>query len=216
MRDLIDKNSVNKVCISILNCHPENELRQGNSNDTFLGFTGAIWRSQARVKEEYWGVASPVKFSQESSMRRRTAETAQRFNNELTCLLGDLDGSVDINKHWNNIKSSLHTAAEKILGEPKKQNKLWISHETLALIDKRSRAKLSKAKLRREIKKAVRVDKARYYSELTDEVIAADESGNTRKCTLSSRSSDVGPISTDISPTKKKKLKLGQIISRTC
>ena len=70
----------------------------------------------------------------------------------------DLDGSDDINKHWNNIKSSLQTAAEKILGEPKKQNKPWIGHETFALIDKRSRAraKLSKAKLRREIKYGAR------------------------------------------------------------
>ena len=74
------------------------------------------------------------------------------------------DGSEDINKHWNYIKSSLHTAAEKILGEPKKQNKPWISHETLALIDERSRARaeLSKAKLHREIKKTVRADKARF------------------------------------------------------
>ena len=130
-----------------------------------------------------------------------SAETSQRFNNELNCLLGDLDGSGDISQHWNNIKSSLHTAAEKILGEPEKQNKPWISHETLALIDKRSRArtKLSKAKLRREIKKAVRADKARYYSELADEVIAADESGNTRKMySLIKKISGIGPTTTDI------------------
>ena len=72
-----------------------------------------------------------------------SAETSQRFNNELTCLLGDLDSSEDINKHWNNIKSSLYIAAEKILGEPKNQNKPGISHETLALIDKRRQVRLS-------------------------------------------------------------------------
>ena len=154
-----------------------------------------------------------------------SAETAQRFNNEVTCLLGDLDGSEDIIKHWNNIKRSLHTAAEKILGEPKKQNRSWISHETLALIDKRSRArtKLSKAKLRREIKKAVSADKSRYYSELADEVIAADESGNTWKMySLIKKLTGIGPTSTDIlkdesgHTDEKEKSKPGQIISRTC
>ena len=74
-----------------------------------------------------------------------SAETAKRFNNDLICLRGDLFPSKEINKHWNNIQSSLHTAAEKVLGDPKEQNRPWISHETLALTDKRSRIKQSEA-----------------------------------------------------------------------
>ena len=145
-----------------------------------------------------------------------SAETAQRFNNELTCLLGDLDGSDDIIKHWNNIKSSLQTAAEKILCEPKKHNKPWIGHETFALIDKRSRAraKLSKAKIRREIKQCARTKHGTTPSSQTKSSPRM-KVGTLAKCTRSSRSSQASvrlpPIYSKtnvdtISPTKKKKI----------
>ena len=76
-----------------------------------------------------------------------------------------------------------------------------LQSETLALIDKRSRARvrLSKAKLRREIKKAVRADKAQYYSDLAHDDIAAYYSENTRKMfSLIKKLSGIGPTTTDI------------------
>ena len=58
-------------------------IRQGNSNDTFLGFTGATYRSQDRVKE-CWDVASSVNISQESYMRTRKKKiTKLRAQREL-------------------------------------------------------------------------------------------------------------------------------------
>ena len=65
----------------------------------------------------------------------------------------------------------------------------------------------------------MRANKARYYSELADEVIAADGSENTQKMySLIKKLSGIGPTSTDIlktkvdtvSPKKKKKSNLGE------
>ena len=87
---------------------------RATSHNTVLDSDHRMVTASLRLKlKKYTNTTRATRYNVQAL---HSAGTAQRFNNELTCLLGDLDGSDDINKHWNNIKSSLHTAAEKILG----------------------------------------------------------------------------------------------------
>ena len=89
----------------------------------------------------------------------------------------------DVNCCWNGIKEALAKSAEKCIPKKNPIRNPWISPTTLELIVKRNRARTikSKKKISREIKRKVRIDKNRFYESTADDIITADEHGNTRK-----------------------------------
>ncbi|XP_063727221.1 uncharacterized protein LOC134854793 [Symsagittifera roscoffensis] len=94
----------------------------------------------------------------------------RKYQNELKKLLPNEAQEENYDQYWTKLKSAMQEAAEKSIDKPQTRRSAWISAETLQLVKKRSRcrSKQTLATLRKEIKKAVRRDKARYYEALAD------------------------------------------------
>ena len=109
-------------------------------------------------------------------------------------ILGDSD---NIEEHWNKIKGVWRDSCEEVLGRKEKQNKEWITEETLTRMDERKKAKatLNTSKTRaaktaaqeiyteacRVVKRSVKEDKRNYVDGLAQEAQDAAEKGNLRE-----------------------------------
>ena len=113
----------------------------------------------------------------------RTPKVADSFRKELALKLEKLPSGSDVNCCWNGIKEALAKSAGKCIPKKKPIRNPLISPTTLELTVKRKRARTtkSKKKISREIKRQVRIDKNRFYESTADDIITADEHGNTRK-----------------------------------
>ena len=111
--------------------------------------------------------------------------------------LYDEDEGVNIDRHWSHIKEAVNTTCEDILGRRKRQQKDWISAETIRKIQIRkykkeavtsSRTRAAKAAAQKEhtaanrdVRKSVKTDKRDFVEGLAEEAERAAASGNMKR-----------------------------------
>ena len=102
----------------------------------------------------------------------------------------------DIESHWNQVKEVFLTTCEEVLGRKERQQKEWISQNSLDKIDFRrqkkeaiscSRTRTEKEDARQQyteaakaVKKSIRKDKERFVNEMAERAERASQSGHTR------------------------------------
>ena len=111
--------------------------------------------------------------------------------------LGNLDETKDVEDHWESIKGIWKDCCEEVLGRREKQNKEWITKETLEKIADRKTAKatLNSSKTRASmmkaqrkyaekdklVKRSARSDKRKYLDDMAQEAEQAAVKGNLRE-----------------------------------
>ena len=174
--DGITRNQIDFILIS-------RRLRSVGQKNCLFQSDHKMLKAKMKVKLKVY-TKTPKCFRQDVNALR-TPKVAESFRKELALKLEKLPSGSDVNCCWNGIKEALATSAEKCIPKKKPIRNPWISRTTLELIAKRNRARTTKSKknISREIKRQVRIDKNRFYESTTDDIITAEEHGNTR-CTM--------------------------------
>ena len=179
--DGITRNQIDFILISRRWRSSIDDVRTVGQRNCLIQSDHKMFKAKMKVKLKIY-TKTPKCFRQDVNALR-APKVADSFRKELALKLEKLPSGSDINCCWNGIKEALAKSAEKCIPKKKPIRKPWISPITLELDAKRYRARTTKSKKRisREIKRQVRIDKNRFYESTADDIITADEHGNSRK-----------------------------------
>lgn len=120
-----------------------------------------------------------------------------KLSNKFEVLQDLFEDETNIDSQWQNIKDTLTSTCQEVVGYRKFQQKEWISAETLQKIKVRkekkaavanSRTRATKAKAQeestdanREVRKSIKADKLKYIDSLVEEAQDAAGNGNMKQ-----------------------------------